>query len=106
MATTDPLIQTTNPKDEPPAIIIAEIRSFSLQIALVRDQISQIIFGQNQIIDETPITLLADGHVLIIRFPELGKKPRRNTRSRNRIDDTHINPKYNQPFVIKNTQRR
>ena len=42
-------------------------------MALVRDRIGRIIFGQQDVIDETLITLLAGGHVLLIGFPGLGK---------------------------------
>ncbi|MPY71317.1 MAG: AAA domain-containing protein [Alphaproteobacteria bacterium] len=42
-------------------------------MGLVRDRIGRIIFGQKEVIDETLITLLAGGHVLLIGFPGLGK---------------------------------
>jgi MoxR-like ATPase len=38
-----------------------------------RNCIGRIIFGQQQVIDETLITLLAGGHVLLIGVPGLGK---------------------------------
>ncbi|MEE8333086.1 MAG: MoxR family ATPase [Alphaproteobacteria bacterium] len=42
-------------------------------MALVRDRIGRMIFGQQQVVDETLITLLAGGHVLLIGYPGLGK---------------------------------
>ncbi|MDC0033231.1 MoxR family ATPase [Alphaproteobacteria bacterium] len=42
-------------------------------MALVRDHIGRVIFGQQQVVDETLITLLAGGHVLLIGVPGLGK---------------------------------
>lgn len=48
MATTDPLIQTSNSKEDPSAVMIAEFDFFSLKIAIVCDPISQIIFKQKQ----------------------------------------------------------
>ncbi len=73
MAETDSLTQTTASGEEPPARLVAEIDSLGQRMALVRDRIGRIIFGQNQVIDETLITLLAGGHVLLIGFPGLGK---------------------------------
>jgi MoxR-like ATPase len=59
--------------EEPPARLVAEIESLGHRMALVRDRIGRIIFGQQEVIDETLITLLAGGHVLLIGFPGLGK---------------------------------
>ena len=37
------------------------------------EAISEIIFGQRQVIDETIITLLSGGHLLLVGVPGLGK---------------------------------
>ena len=58
---------------EPPAKLIADIEALGQRMATVRDRIGRIIYGQNQVIDETLITLLAGGHVLLIGYPGLGK---------------------------------
>jgi MoxR-like ATPase len=58
---------------EPPARLVAEIEALGQRMALVRDRIGRVIFGQNDVIEETLITLLAGGHVLLIGFPGLGK---------------------------------
>lgn len=59
--------------DAPPARLIAEIEALGQRMALVRDHIGRVIFGQQQVVDETLITLLAGGHVLLIGVPGLGK---------------------------------
>ena len=43
------------------------------KMAGVRDRVGRIIFGQNQVIDQTIITLLAGGHALIVGVPGLAK---------------------------------
>ncbi len=58
---------------EPPARLVADIEALGQRLATVRDRIGRIIYGQKQVIDETLITLLAGGHVLLIGFPGLGK---------------------------------
>lgn len=59
--------------DAPPARLVAEIEALGHRMALVRDHIGRVIFGQQQVVDETLITLLAGGHVLLIGVPGLGK---------------------------------
>ena len=39
----------------------------------VRDGVNTVIFGQNTVIDQTLITLLAGGHALLVGVPGLGK---------------------------------
>ena len=58
---------------EPPAKLIADIEALGQRMATVRDRIGRVIYGQKQVIDETLITLLAGGHVLLIGYPGLGK---------------------------------
>ena len=58
---------------EPPARLVGEIEALGHRMALVRERIGRIIFGQQEVVDETLITLLAGGHVLLIGFPGLGK---------------------------------
>ena len=43
------------------------------RLAVVRDRIGRIIFGQQEVVDLTLITLLAGGHVLLIGVPGLAK---------------------------------
>ena len=70
---TQSLTPDAPPVEEPPARLIAEIEALGQRIALVRDRIGRMIFGQDQVIEESLITLLAGGHVLLIGFPGLGK---------------------------------
>ncbi len=67
------LAPSPGPADEPPARVVAEIEALGQRIALVRDRVGRIIFGQSQVVDQTLITLLAGGHALLIGFPGLGK---------------------------------
>ena len=39
----------------------------------MRAAIGRVIFGQDEVIDETLITLLSGGHVLLVGVPGLGK---------------------------------
>ena len=64
---------STKSAGEPPARLVAEIEALGQRMALVRDHIGRVIFGQQQVVDQTLITLLAGGHVLLIGVPGLGK---------------------------------
>jgi len=50
-----------------------EIEALGERMQLVRRSIGQVIFGQEQVIDQTLITLLAGGHALLIGVPGLAK---------------------------------
>ncbi len=53
--------------------LVDAIEDLGRQIAAARVGIGQVIFGQTQVIEETLITLLAGGHLLLIGVPGLGK---------------------------------
>jgi len=53
--------------------MVAEIEGAVETVAKVRLMIGRVIFGQEQVIDETLITLLAGGHALLIGVPGLAK---------------------------------
>ncbi|MDP6343979.1 MAG: MoxR family ATPase, partial [Alphaproteobacteria bacterium] len=53
--------------------LIGEIEAAGERIARVRNMIGRVIFGQEEVIDETLITLLAGGHALLIGVPGLAK---------------------------------
>ena len=53
--------------------LVDEIEQLGDRIGQARDGIGRIIFGQHRVIEETLITLLAGGHVLLIGVPGLGK---------------------------------
>ena len=73
MTETESATLSDAPAEEPPARLVAEIEALGRRMGLVRDRIRRIIFGQERVIDETLITLLAGGHALLIGFPGLGK---------------------------------
>lgn len=53
--------------------LIAETEVAVERIAKVRQMIGRVIFGQEAVIDETLVTLLAGGHALLIGVPGLAK---------------------------------
>jgi MoxR-like ATPase len=53
--------------------IFADIERVSEQLSAVRTGIGLVIFGQQEVIDETIITLLAGGHLLLLGVPGLAK---------------------------------
>jgi MoxR-like ATPase len=58
---------------EDPAEVLRHVETLRSQIALVRTAIGRVIYGQNEVIDQTLITLLSGGHVLLVGVPGLGK---------------------------------
>ena len=53
--------------------MIGEIEALGDQLRRVRDSIGRVIFGQQEVVDQTLITLLAGGHALVIGVPGLAK---------------------------------
>ena len=53
--------------------MVAKIEGAVETIAKIRLMIGRVIFGQEQVIDETLITLLTGGHALLIGVPCLAK---------------------------------
>jgi MoxR-like ATPase len=53
--------------------MIAEIEALGERLRHVRESIGKVIFGQQHVIDQTLITLLAGGHALVIGVPGLAK---------------------------------
>jgi MoxR-like ATPase len=53
--------------------LVAEVEALTERIARVREAVGQVIFGQPEVVDQTLITLLAGGHVLLVGVPGLGK---------------------------------
>ena len=64
-------IDRPTPVDAPPRA--TEIEALGHRMAMVRDRIGRVIFGQEEVVEQTLITLLAGGHALLIGFPGLGK---------------------------------
>ena len=55
------------------ARLAEDIESLGQRLHAVRESIGRIIFGQQRVIDQTLITLLAGGHALVIGVPGLAK---------------------------------
>jgi len=53
--------------------LLADIEALGKKTAAVRGHVGEIIFGQHEVIDETLITLLSGGHVLLVGVPGLAK---------------------------------
>ena len=68
---------TAKHKDNAPAdntdALLASIEELGSDLAAAKRSIGQSIFGQTRVIEETLITLMAGGHVLLIGVPGLGK---------------------------------
>jgi MoxR-like ATPase len=65
----DPMPQ---PLDDP-AQIVADVEALGVRLALVRERIGRVIFGQREVVDQALITLLAGGHTLLVGVPGLAK---------------------------------
>ncbi len=53
--------------------ILDQVEALGARIARVRSQIGRSIYGQPEVVDQTLITLLSGGHVLLVGVPGLGK---------------------------------
>jgi MoxR-like ATPase len=53
--------------------LVSEIEALGQRLALVRERIGRVIFGQREVVDQSLITLLAGGHALLIGVPGLAK---------------------------------
>jgi MoxR-like ATPase len=65
--------QTTDTFEPDDTALIDALDQLGAQIVQAREAIAEVIFGQDRVIDETLITLLAGGHLLLIGVPGLGK---------------------------------
>ena len=68
--TSDEMVGATAPAERD---IANEIDRVTRQVAEARASIGRVIFGQEAVIDETLITLLAGGHLLLLGVPGLAK---------------------------------
>jgi MoxR-like ATPase len=53
--------------------LVANLDQLGSRIAAAKEAIAHVIFGQERVIEETLITLLSGGHLLLIGVPGLGK---------------------------------
>ncbi|HET6606458.1 MAG TPA: MoxR family ATPase [Rhodopila sp.] len=56
-----------------PDTIVAKAEMLSRRIGQAREAVAQVILGQQDVIDQSLITLLSGGHVLLVGVPGLGK---------------------------------
>ncbi len=56
-----------------PARIVAEAEALAERLHGLRAEIGRVIFGQEEVVEQTLITLLAGGHGLLVGVPGLGK---------------------------------
>jgi MoxR-like ATPase len=56
-----------------PKMILTATEAFAARIGQVRSAVGRMIFGQDEVIEQTLITLLSGGHVLLVGVPGLGK---------------------------------
>jgi MoxR-like ATPase len=56
-----------------PETVVADIEALAGRAARLRGEIARVIFGQAEVIDQTLITLLSGGHLLLVGVPGLGK---------------------------------
>src|SRR5690242_4155674 len=56
-----------------PDTILADVEALGVRIGRVRTAIGRAIFGQDEVVDQTLITLLSGGHALLVGVPGLGK---------------------------------
>src|ERR1700742_5076417 len=57
-----------------PSTILSEVEALGARIGKVRAAIGRVIFGQDDVVDQTLITLLSGGHALLVGVPGLGKR--------------------------------
>lgn len=53
--------------------LVAEAEALADRLGRVRQAVGRVIFGQEQVVERTLITLLSGGHVLLVGVPGLGK---------------------------------
>jgi len=74
MSITDPTQTASDATaDAPGEALLAETEALTETLAKVRASIGSVIFGQQQVVEETLITVLAGGHALLIGVPGLAK---------------------------------
>jgi MoxR-like ATPase len=66
-------VNSTTSLNANPADLVAEVEALGQRLALVRERIGEVIFGQQEVIEQALITLLSGGHALLIGVPGLAK---------------------------------
>jgi MoxR-like ATPase len=67
------VVSSPEPASNPDERLLRSIDHLSERIIAARQAIAKVIYGQPQVVDETLITLLSGGHLLLVGVPGLGK---------------------------------
>jgi len=67
------VIEPSVSSGEADSALIAEVETLGQRITLARERVERVIFGQQDVINQTLITLLAGGHALLVGVPGLAK---------------------------------
>jgi MoxR-like ATPase len=68
-----PPVRDADTKSSPEAAAVAAIERIAGRVAAAQAAVEKLIIGQHKVIEESMITLLAGGHVLLIGVPGLAK---------------------------------
>ena len=66
-------LNSTTPVNAAPRDLVAEVEALGERLAIVRERIGEVIFGQTDVIEQALITILSGGHALLIGVPGLAK---------------------------------
>jgi MoxR-like ATPase len=66
-------VTEAQPDTESTDRLVAEVETLGGRLSLVRERIGRVIFGQDDVVEQSLITLLAGGHGLVIGVPGLAK---------------------------------
>ena len=67
------LTDSTLSAENQAARLADEIDALALRLSQLRRSIGSVIFGQQEVVDQTLIAILADGHALLVGLPGLAK---------------------------------
>jgi MoxR-like ATPase len=67
------LPESTAPSRDEAGKLVAEIEQLGERLGQVRARIGQVIFGQDAVVDQALVTVLAGGHALLVGVPGLAK---------------------------------
>ncbi len=56
-----------------PAKLVEEVEALGTRLARVKEAVGRVIFGQQDVIEQSLVTLLSGGHILLVGVPGLGK---------------------------------
>ena len=56
-----------------PAKLVQEVEALGTRLARVKESVGRVIFGQQDVIEQSLVTLLSGGHILLVGVPGLGK---------------------------------